>query len=73
MSVLNPLHGAKVLDLKLSSPALPRIFANSHGDQTGLWWAKDTGVVPIELNVQKRCFMWLYVSFNFLVENAVNL
>lgn len=63
----------QVVDPKLSSPALPWIFANSHRDQRGLWWAKDIGAVPIELNVQKRRFMWLYVSFNFLVENAVNL
>lgn len=64
-----------ILHLKLSFPSVPWIFANSHRDQAGLCQAQDTGVVPKELNVQKKkkSFMWLYVSFNFLVENAVNL
>lgn len=68
-----PNENLQILDLKLPSFALPCLSANSHWDKTGFGRAKDAGAVPRELNIQKKCFMWLYVSFNFLVENAVNL
>lgn len=75
MSVQNPLHGAKGKPEGLRPKIVFSCIAlNIHKLPMGSDRALvGKGVVPMELNVQKRCFMWLYVSFNFLVENAVNL
>lgn len=41
----------QILGLKLPSPALLSMSANSHWAQTELWWTKGAGVVLVELNV----------------------